>query len=1294
MSSINRVVRRRSSHLTLTAIVVLSLAVVAGYLLSGLSLRTVEANNTAQTLPFTQDWTNTGLITANDNWAAVPGIEGFFLNNGTSTATGVDPQTILGDTFAGGTTTVDLDVIANQTGPDSLSNGGVAEFHTTNQAAPANTNPTIALNGSGTADAPFIQINLNTTAQSAINVSYNVRDIDCSADNTNQQVVLQYRVGNSGNYANVAGSYIADATTGGNICTLVTPINVTLPAAADNQPLVQLRIITTNAPSNDEWIGIDDINITAGSATPTPTPTPSLSINDVTQAEGNAGTSTFTFTVSLSQAAAGNVTFDIATADGTAQDDNPATEDNDYVAKTETGRTILAGNTSATFTVDVNGDVVTEPNETFFVNITNISGAAAGDVQGLGTIQNDEVSVIAIHDIQGNSTTSAFNGNTLSTRGIVTLLKADGYFLQEPDASVDADPNTSEGIFVFTSTPPTVAVGHDVTVSGTVSEFGTAGTNTEITTVTGTIINSTGNSLPTPVTLTTTILDPAAAPTQPQLEKYEDMRMTGALKTVAPNDGFFDVYTVLTSVARPMREPGIDVSLPVPPDPTSGLVDPNIPRWDENPERLSVDTNGRSGSTGLTVTSNVNLGTITGPLDFAFGEYRLIPDVNPVITNMSAVPLPTPLASEFTVAGFNIENFNNGTTQKLKASLAIRNIMRYPDIIGNVEIASLSALQALATQVNSDAVAAGDPNPNYVAYLIPAPTGGTQHVGFMVKSARVSVTSVTQERAGDTYIDPATGNPDNTHDRPPLVLRGTVDPTGPNPIPVIVVVNHPRSFINVGQDPGAGPSVRAKRKAQGESIADLLDDLQDANPATSVMTVGDFNAYQFSDGYTDPIATILGSPTSDDQIVVDASPDLVDPNLFNLMEFVPASERYTFIFEGTPQVLDHIIVNRNAFARFTRIGVAHMDADFPEVGTLFVNDSTRPERASDHDAPVAYFNLTLAPSASDGVVSGRLTDPNGVPLAGAVVNLSGTQNRKFITNANGEYRFDNVETSGFYTVRPSLVNFEFSPEERSFSQLGNNTSASFTGSQVGSGANAIDTPEYFVRQHYLDFLGREPDENGFNFWSNQVLECGGDSGCSERRLINVSAAYFQSIEFQLTGGLVDGLYRASFARAPRYAEFMPDLSAIAAGVVVGQPEWEAKMRANQQAFVHGFMQRAAFRETFDALSNDAYVDLLISHTNVRYSLSERDGLVTSLGDGSLTRADVLRRLVDDQRFINMKRNEMFVMMEYFGYLRRDPDAGGFAFWLNKLNQFDGNFEQAEMVKAFIHSGEYRARFQR
>ena len=334
---------------------------------------------------------------------------------------------------------------------------------------------------------------------------------------------------------------------------------------------------------------------------------------------------------------------------------------------------------------------------------------------------------------------------------------------------------------------------------------------------------------------------------------------------------------------------------------------------------------------------------------------------------------------------------------------------------------------------------------------------------------------------------------------------------------------------------------------------------------------------------------------------------------------------------------------------------------------------------------------TRTPTATDGTVSGRISDANGAPIAGAVVNLSGTQNRKFITDANGNYRFDNVETSGFYTVRPSRVNYSFSPAERSFSQLGNATEAVFTGLPV-AGENPLDTPEYFVRQHYLDFLGREPDESGFNFWSDQMVGCGNDGACLERRTINVSAAYFLSIEFMQTGGLVDGLYRASYGGFPKFAEFMPDARAIAQNVVVGQADWAEHLAANKQAFLDAWVQRPAFRAAYDNLGNADYVNTLVSHTGVSFSSGERDALVNSLNSGTSTRADVLRQVAENEQFVSAKRNEMFVRMQYFGYLRRDPDDSGFHFWLNKLNEFDGNFERAEMVKAFLVSGEYRGRF--
>jgi hypothetical protein len=332
-----------------------------------------------------------------------------------------------------------------------------------------------------------------------------------------------------------------------------------------------------------------------------------------------------------------------------------------------------------------------------------------------------------------------------------------------------------------------------------------------------------------------------------------------------------------------------------------------------------------------------------------------------------------------------------------------------------------------------------------------------------------------------------------------------------------------------------------------------------------------------------------------------------------------------------------------------------------------------------------------SPTAANGLINGRITTAEGAGIAGTVINLSGSQTRKTITDANGNYHFDNVETNGFYSVAPAHVNFAFSPFERSFNQLGNSTEAAFTGSPI-SGENPLDTPEYFVRQHYLDFLGREPDEGGFNFWSDQILDCGNDFACLERRTINVSAAYFLSIEFQETGVFVDGLYRASYGRAPMYVEFMPDTATLARDVIVGQPGWQDLLATNKQEFLDAWVQRAAFRAAHDNLSADSYVEALISHTGVSFTDGERAALVSGLTDGTLTRAGVLQRVAQNELFVKAKFNEAFVRMQYFGYLRREPDDSGFHFWLNKLNEFDGNFERAEMVKAFLVSGEYRKRF--
>ena len=252
-----------------------------------------------------------------------------------------------------------------------------------------------------------------------------------------------------------------------------------------------------------------------------------------------------------------------------------------------------------------------------------------------------------------------------------------------------------------------------------------------------------------------------------------------------------------------------------------------------------------------------------------------------------------------------------------------------------------------------------------------------------------------------------------------------------------------------------------------------------------------------------------------------------------------------------------------------------------------------------------------------------------------------------------------------------------------------------------SSANPIAAARFFVRQHYLDFLNREPDEAGLNFWTNQITECDSrpapeQESCRARRREHVSAAFFLSIEFQETGFLVYRLYRAGFGRIPRFREFMRDTQEIGRGVVVGVGDWQQQLREKQQAYLENFVTRAEFTSRLPSnFTPEQYVDTLSGGV---LTTAERDALVDGLRRGTLTRASVLQSVVTSGNFTRAETNPAFVLMEYFGYLRRNPndppdsDFGGYDFWLNKLVQANGDYIASEMVKSFILSIEYRARF--
>lgn len=269
-----------------------------------------------------------------------------------------------------------------------------------------------------------------------------------------------------------------------------------------------------------------------------------------------------------------------------------------------------------------------------------------------------------------------------------------------------------------------------------------------------------------------------------------------------------------------------------------------------------------------------------------------------------------------------------------------------------------------------------------------------------------------------------------------------------------------------------------------------------------------------------------------------------------------------------------------------------------------------------------------------------------------------------------------------------------------------------TDNDAMNGVNPIDNASFFVRQHYVDFLNREPDAPGLAFWTNEITSCGANAQCVEVKRVNVSAAFFLSIEFQETGYLVYRTYKSGFgnltvpAGSPvpvNFTDFLRDTQRIRQGVEVGVGNWQAQLEANKQAYMLAFVQRADFMAAYpNNMTATQFVDKLITNVGPGViSANERTSLINALTTNPSdvnNRATALRSVSEDSDLKTIETNRAFVLMQYFGYLRRNPfdfpdsNFDGYNFWLTKLNDFNGNFVNAEMVKAFISSIEYRTRF--
>jgi hypothetical protein len=357
-------------------------------------------------------------------------------------------------------------------------------------------------------------------------------------------------------------------------------------------------------------------------------------------------------------------------------------------------------------------------------------------------------------------------------------------------------------------------------------------------------------------------------------------------------------------------------------------------------------------------------------------------------------------------------------------------------------------------------------------------------------------------------------------------------------------------------------------------------------------------------------------------------------------------------------------------------------------------------------APIGTFRFTAASATAAASIpesAGKVTltvvrdgDTSGAATVDyATVDGTATQKGDYII-ALGTLSFAAGETSksfdvlivddayveGDETFRVVLSN----PTGGFFNGAGSSLTATIKDNDTASTVNPIDNAQFFVRQQYLDFLNREPDAGGLAYWSNEISRCGADAACNNRRRVEVSAAFFFSAEFQETGFFVYRLYRAAFDGAagarPTYLEFMRDRGRLLAG---------QNLETQKSALAAEFTTRQEFLTLYQNLTNAQYVDALNANTGNSLTRAERDALVSGLSGffPTETRASVLRKVADNAVFKQKETNNAFVLMEYFGYLRRDPDAGGFAFWVGVLNR-TGDFRS--MVCAFITSAEYQDRF--
>ncbi|MFC1550851.1 lamin tail domain-containing protein, partial [Candidatus Neomarinimicrobiota bacterium] len=555
--------------------------------------------------------------------------------------------------------------------------------------------------------------------------------------------------------------------------------------------------------------------------------------------------------------------------------------------------------------------------------------------------------LLEIFEIQGAGLISPYVGqNVITESNVVTVLGTNGFFMQTPTARTDADASTSDGIFVFTGGTPTVSSGDLINVTADVVEF------YEFTELSSPVITtlSSGATLPNPVVFDATVPSPGAPQASIEYERFEGMLISIEDGTVTgPNQRFStDIVAEVHIVAGPnrtFRETGLEYP---------GLGAP-IPTWDGNPEIFELDPD-KLGLPNIMIPAGSSF-SADGVLGFEYGDYELWPYALDVVENTIPKPLRIPSAGERTIGSLNLyrlfDDADDGgeyvastaeyDRRLSKFSMYIRNVLKSPDILAVQEVEKLGVLEDLATKILAD-----DASIDYTAYLEEGNDIGGIDVGFLVREDRVQVDGITQLGKAETFIDPGDQSVDILHDRPPLLLEGYFIVAGEPIYPIAVIGVHNRSLSSIETI-----RVQTKRLTQAQYIAQVAQDMQVANPDIHLVVTGDFNGFEFTDGYVDVIGQIMGDIIPAENVL--SGPDLVDPNLTNQVLSLPASNRYSFIYRGSAQVLDHALTTTALNPAVTEFAYGRGNAD---AAVDLINFDSTPLRSSDHDGLLLYLDVT------------------------------------------------------------------------------------------------------------------------------------------------------------------------------------------------------------------------------------------------------------------------------------------------------------------------------------------------